>query len=646
MMIKANCILFAVCFFLIAPKAHTQLDETCTVMLNGQTVNVGLGGEFALDVPAGPYLWRIYAFCEKDGKVRYGRTLFFEFPPGKRLHMSELDFVWQEEPFAQIESITAAADNPALTDSLGQTMQVRVTAHLSDGETTDVTTRRRGTTYISSNANVATVDKNGSVTATGRGAVFITVNNEGASAVALVTVAPGDPLTTVMGFVQLEDGTFVEDALVRIVGQASTDTTGPNGSFSIPNVLTSQGIIKVRATKTVRDTRLYGITTPLQIVPGGMTDAGLIILRALGNPQFADNLFPQTGLGPDQIVRAMTVFDDGDGAALYVAGDFNDVDGSNGKRVARWNGTKWQSIGFDPTASVPPGFVRWIYSLTGFDDGIENALYAGWTSGGLPTVAFIDKWNGMEWSLFARLGGRSIVLDFAVFDDGNGRALYAGGSFVDPRRIAKWDGTAWQQVGGGMNNSVLALAAREDESERALYAGGIFTQAGDTLANRIARWDGIEWAPLSSGMDNNVHDLVVFDDGTGPALYAGGVFIIAGGVTANRVAKWNGTDWLQLVGGMNGAVNALAVYDDGTGPALYAGGDFTIAGGVPANRLAKWDGTAWSALGSGVNSSVTSLMAFDDGTGPALFIGGNFTATGGIASRRVAKWFRPVVVSP
>jgi hypothetical protein len=252
------------------------------------------------------------------------------------------------------------------------------------------------------------------------------------------------------------------------------------------------------------------------------------------------------------------------------------------------------------------------------------------------------------------------VFALAVFDDGTGPALYAGGAFTTAgdavaNHVAKWDGTAWSPLvgpnGNGMGAWVYALHVFDDGTGPALYAGGSFTTAGGVAANHVAKWDGAAWTPLNGPHDNGVNDrvyaLTVFDDGTGLALFAGGFFTTAGGAMANHVAKWNGAAWSPLDGpngnGIdNWVVYALTVFDDGTAPALYAGGEFITAGGVAANNVAKWDGAAWSPLegpnGNGMNGRVFDLTVFDDGTGPALYAGGFFTAGGGVAANYAAKW--------
>jgi len=143
-----------------------------------------------------------------------------------------------------------------------------------------------------------------------------------------------------------------------------------------------------------------------------------------------------------------------------------------------------------------------------------------------------------------------------------------------------------------MNYYVTALAVYDDGSGPALYAGGEFSTAGGVAAMRIARWNGSSWSSLGSGISRAVNALAVYDDGAGPALYAGGYFTAADGVAANRIAKWDGSSWSALGSGIgidtNDAVFALTVFDDGAGPALFAGGVFPVAFDSDDCFLAKW----------------------------------------------------------
>ena len=206
----------------------------------------------------------------------------------------------------------------------------------------------------------------------------------------------------------------------------------------------------------------------------------------------------------------------------------------------------------------------------------------------------------------------------------SGNTLYAGGNFttaggVSANYVAKWDGSEWSALGGGMAGGnypyVYALAV----SETTLYAGGSFTDAGGVVANNIAKWNGSAWSALGEGVDSDVYALAV----SGTTLYAGGWFTTAGGVSANYIAKWDGSVWSALASGMDNVVSALAV----SGPILYAGGSFTTG-------VAAWNGWVWSGLGSGIGGAPNALLA--DGSGH-LYVGGDFSMAGTNVSPYIAQ---------
>lgn len=66
-----------------------------------------------------------------------------------------------------------------------------------------------------------------------------------------------------------------------------------------------------------------------------------------------------------------TVWDDGSGPALYIAGHFSTVNGASMPRVASWNGVTWRGAGFVPGSDISV--------LGGFTDDLGHVLYAGGT---------------------------------------------------------------------------------------------------------------------------------------------------------------------------------------------------------------------------------------------------------------------------
>jgi len=222
-----------------------------------------------------------------------------------------------------------------------------------------------------------------------------------------------------------------------------------------------------------------------------------------------------------------------------------------------------------------------------------------------------------------------------------GSELYIGGYFsqaggLPATNIAKWDGTNWSGVGGGVGyyaggsrysgvNSIVS-----DGFD--IFVAGVFTNAGALFVQNIAKWDGTNWTGLCTGLDNVVFDLAI---GSG-AIYAGGQFGSAGGMPASRIAKWNGTDWSPLGTGLDniGAsafVHGIAV----RGNELYVGGRFALAGGHPARNIARWDGTNWTGLGTGLGNDPVYAVA---SSGERLYAGGGFRNAGLTEVRNIAVW--------
>jgi hypothetical protein len=352
----------------------------------------------------------------------------------------------------------------------------------------------------------------------------------------------------------------------------------------------------------------------------------------------AAGIYRQTPEVLQSVVRATVIFDDGSGPALLVAGEFYSADEKLANGIAKWNGQSWTALASSPVES--PRY----FALAVYNDGGGNALYAGGSFG-------IRKWNGTSWSnLGAGVDGSVSAL--TVF----GSVLVVGGTFTTAggspaANIARWNGTTWSVMGSGMNGGVYALLTWNDGGGDRLYAGGSFSTAGGVAAKKIARWNG-SWSALGAGVDDGstggaVSALAVFDDGGGSDLYVGGSFVNAGGSPAANIARWSGTEWSALgagIGGDGDGLSALTPWNDGIGNALYAAGIFTTAGGSSIGRnIAKWNGTTWSALGDGLRGIGTSpgvydLTVFDDGGGSALYAGGDFLDSGPLAVRDIARW--------
>ena len=139
--------------------------------------------------------------------------------------------------------------------------------------------------------------------------------------------------------------------------------------------------------------------------------------------------------------------------------------------------------------------------------------------------------------------------------------LYVGGFFthaggVPANHIARWDGVNWSALGEGVNgsppyNSAFVYALTTDNRGN-VFAGGQFTSAGSVNAMNIARWDGEAWSDLGGGIQSveKIKAVVISMLADGGNLYVGGNFNGAGGNPMGAISKWNGTSWETLSGGM------------------------------------------------------------------------------------------------
>ncbi len=498
---------------------------------------------------------------------------------------------------------------------------------------------------------------------------------------------PGAPTTVIAGRVCTPEGRPAQGAIV-VSSAGGRTVTGPDGSYSLAfDLPLDANLVHVIAMQAAGAAKIVGDAEVHLSNPGGTNAAGVLRLGQGSScppswiPTFGNGssmnwitavaLFDDgNGEGPTihvgggtrigrrngaswtslgslaggatVDVRALLPFDDGSGPALYAGGTFTSVDDVSANRVARWDGASWSPLG----SGMGNGSVS---ALAVFDDGTGPALYAGGTfvTADGTTVNKVARWDGSSWSALGSgiTGPQSEVDALAVFDDGSGPRLYAGGRFTDAggvavSKIASWDGTSWATLGGGIGvaqpaGSVKTLVAFDDGSGPALYAGGGFNEAGGIAVANIARWNGSSWAALGSGLSGgSVRSLLAFDDGGGPALYAGGAFESSGAVAANHIARWDGAIWSQVGGGTNEAVSELLVHDS----ELVAFGQFQEAGGLLVNAIARWNGTSWARLERGIGGPVEALTVFDDGAGPALFAGGIFGDADGLTLNRIGKW--------
>lgn len=359
------------------------------------------------------------------------------------------------------------------------------------------------------------------------------------------------------------------------------------------------------------------------------------------------------------------------GARLVLVGTFSAIGDVAARRIASWDPTTdtWSEIGGGAADNV--------HDVVALPNG-DLVAVGEFTSIGGVAANRIARYSGGAWApLGSGLGGFvPSFLPWAVTALPNGD-IVAGGDFssaggIPVQRVARWDGSAWHPLGGGVNGFVARLLALPSGE---LIAGGYFTTAGGQPAGKIARWDGTAWQALGTGLDPGTGSLVreLVRAGNGDVL-VGGTFSIAGGQPADGLARWNGATWTSYANPWGGVVAvretasgqllvapranlgptqlhihngaawqplAPALDNDVQGLQLLPNGDvlaygpFTAAGSTPASGIARWTGAAWLPIRSGFDGRVAAIAELTDGS---IVVGGLFSRAPSLLANGLARF--------
>jgi hypothetical protein len=332
------------------------------------------------------------------------------------------------------------------------------------------------------------------------------------------------------------------------------------------------------------------------------------------------------GGGVNHYVRSLIVHE----GRLIAGGIFWEAGGIEASKIAAWNGMQWEAMG-----AGLGGF--WVVALEEYG----GFLYAGGDfSNGLA------RWSGEEWvhefqgGLCCGDGGYAIANALLATDAG----LVVGGMFheagpIVAHNIAVWNGSEWSDMNSGLygefnGNWSEVYAVQEYHGD--LYAGGIYQEAGEPgiITNCIARWDGEAWNAMGGGITDRCYTLCVHQD----TLLVCGAYRTFNGTEGRGMAKWDGSIWHQFQPMGNG-LNSPAYCQHTYNGELVMAGDFTRAGNVAAQNIASYDGTSWHPLGSGLASGPVwkpykAMIEYDS----QLIVAGAIETAGGITVHNIAKW--------
>lgn len=330
--------------------------------------------------------------------------------------------------------------------------------------------------------------------------------------------------------------------------------------------------------------------------------------------------------------------------SLVVAGRFTRIGDVAANNIARWDGTTWHPLG----QGIEWGTVSTLAIYQG--DLVVGGDY--WFAGGI-VCRSIARWDGTDWSPFGRgledaltnprevtaIGGNAntLVVAVDVFME-----YYWGDPTPSshPLLLFSWSGTDWVPLSPGANGPVWTFAFHDG----AMFAGGAFDSIGNVPAKGVARWDGSTWSEVGGGIGGygpSVNAMVSYSG----QLIVGGGFDSAGGNSAGNVVAWNGSQWEGL--GMLPTAVAALIDNNGVltaacenliaewggqswsqaAPTLLGvpagiaaiGGEVYVAGGIEATNPGETSPTALAvaALSNGSWHSLESVTSRTAGlTGP------------------------------
>ena len=302
------------------------------------------------------------------------------------------------------------------------------------------------------------------------------------------------------------------------------------------------------------------------VVAGGwFTSMGAVVANRIARWNGAS--WSGLGTGMNGSVRDVLPLPNGD---VLACGEFTNAGGMPADRVARWNGSQWSAVG--------SGLPNYAFAL-------EVTAAGEVVVGGTFAPSTVVRWTGSAWVPLGQLQG--VVHDLARLPGGD---LVAVGDLGAPfHGVARWDGTAWLALAGGLSNGTAQMTASAVEvlPDGDVVVGGRFDLAGGVPVQDLARWDGTAWSPLARVVGGKPTDLARAPDGT---LVVGSVLRVDGVVSAG---------FAQL----RPSCRAAAVWS-AAGCAGSGGPDVLAATSLP------WTHSTYRALASGLPTSALALDVY------------------------------------
>ncbi len=343
---------------------------------------------------------------------------------------------------------------------------------------------------------------------------------------------------------------------------------------------------------------------------------------------FSQTWSPAPGFDPrygNKSIVSLAVYKD----KLYVAGNFDSIGNIRTPKIAYWDNVQWDSVGPGLDVSIPTQCMV-IY---------KNKLLVGGMAV-VNKIGHVVSWDEIQWASIGISSSSPLIYSIVVYKN----ELYVGGQFTEMggktvNNIARWNGSTWNDVGGGVTFNAPTIVGSMAVYNGELYVGGCFGKAGTTLVNNLAKWDGTKWDSIPGAGNINLGGCVgnMLVDTVKNIFYMVGGFNYVNSTYTDGIAQYNGVNW-SAVGNAPVPAGTMCMYH---GDLYTSGGGTSTYGGKTLRYICRWDGTTWHSVGTGMYGQAKSMAVYND----ELYVGGNILEFDGDTNLKyLAKWSMPVGV--
>ncbi len=247
------------------------------------------------------------------------------------------------------------------------------------------------------------------------------------------------------------------------------------------------------------------------------------------------------------------------------------------------------------------------------------------------------------------------ALETVLYDSIHNEIIVSDNQFINvgslpTRGIARWNGTRWDSLAGGINTHDIQLNPNNPNGEvlcgipynGKFLVGGYFYSIGGKNIKSLAFWDGVKWDSLSTSTNGFNSPgggpplvFALFKDGN--KLYIAGGFDSIANKYCTGLATYDGTTFSPIVLPVPIASFLYILDVKKYKNEIYACGRFYDTSGDTLGHILRYNGVNWYSVGGGIHGSICDVrtMAIYNNE---LYVGGYFKKSAGNAGECLMKW--------